>query len=246
MIAHLRMYIRPETVAAHTRFWALIRDALGNGPQTLSKDSDFWRIWRKPALLISQTCGMPYRTRLHGEVNLIGTPDYGLEGCAPGHYRSVFIARTDDTAQLTDYAGKRFAYNEALSQSGWAAPIHHANAMNLRFGELVKSGAHLASAQVVAEGRADIAALDAVTWALIQRYEGFAKQLRVVDVTAPTPGLPYITSKSRDPKPIFDAVAHAIESLDNADRETLMLKGVIRIPAEDYLAIPTPSGPRDY
>lgn len=246
MIAHLRMYIRPETAAAHTRFWALIRERLGEGPHTLSKDSDFWRVWRKPALLISQTCGMPYRTRLHGEVNLIGTPDYGLDGCAPGHYRSVFIARADDTDQLGNFAGKRFAYNEALSQSGWAAPINHTKQMSLRFGELIKSGAHLASAQAVAEGRADIASLDGVTWELIQRYDDFAQKLRVVAYTAPTPGLPYITSKSRDPEPIFGAVTHAIEQLDDADRDILMLKGLIRIPSESYLAIPTPSGPRDY
>lgn len=246
MIAHLRMYHRRETAQAHDRFWALIREALGDGPHTLSKDSDFWRVWRKPALMLAQTCGMPYRTRLHGEVALVGTPDYGLDGCPPGYYRSVFITRKGASDQLSDYAGQRFAYNEALSQSGWAAPITHAGAEGIRFGVVVKSGAHLESARAVAEGRAEIASLDAVTWELIQRYEPMADLLHPIEWTTPTPGLPYITSKARDPRPIFDAVSTAITQLSPEDRDTLMLKGLIPIPAQDYLAIPTPTGPGDY
>lgn len=246
MIAHLSMYARPETAQAHKHFWALIRDTLGEGPQNLSRDSDFWRVWRKPALLLSQTCGMPYRTRLHGTVNLVGTPDYGLPGCPPGYYRSIFVARKSDSDQLADYVGKRFGYNEALSQSGWAAPITHATNNGIRFGPLVKTGAHHASALAVAEGHADIASLDAVTWQMLRRYDSFASDLQVIEQTDPTPGLPYITSIARDPKPIFDAVTKAIAQLSPADRDTTMLQGLIPIPAADYLAIPTPQGPRDY
>jgi ABC-type phosphate/phosphonate transport system substrate-binding protein len=60
-------------------------------------------------------------------VTYVGTPDYGVEGCPPGHYRSVFVVRADDRApKPADFDGARFAYNEALSQSGWAAPQTHA------------------------------------------------------------------------------------------------------------------------
>ena len=111
------MYDMAPLQGANDRFWALIRDALGFGPQTLSRDGDPWDIWRSPDLLFAQTCGLPFRARLQGQVQLIGTPDYGLKGCPPGHYCSVLVARAEDPrADLGEFSGARFAYNEALSQ----------------------------------------------------------------------------------------------------------------------------------
>jgi ABC-type phosphate/phosphonate transport system substrate-binding protein len=47
----------------------------------------------------------------------------------------------------------------------------------------------------VAAGEADIAAIDAVTFALLQRIEPqLTAQVRVIGKTAQVPGLPYITS----------------------------------------------------
>ncbi len=122
MIAFLGMYDRPETRAANDRLWASIRDHLGRGPQHLSRQVDVWQTWASPDLIFAQTCGMPYRTRLHDTVNLVGTPDYRLPGCAPGHYNSVFVVGRDAPGeQLADFAGKTLAYNEPMSQSGWAS-----------------------------------------------------------------------------------------------------------------------------
>lgn len=248
MIAHLGMYDRPETAAANDRFWALVRSHLGEGPDALTRGADFWEVWHDPDLLLSQTCGMPYRTRLHGKVTLVGTPDYGLEGCPPGHYCSVFIARADNQIgqDLAAFEGARFAYNEAVSQSGWAAPRTHMTNRGIEPGSLVQSGGHLLSAQAVAEGRADFAALDALTWELIREHDGFAADLIELERTEPTPTLPFITAKDRDPGPLFAAVSAAIADLDDADRALLHLKGVLAIPAGDYLAVPTPAAPPEH
>ncbi|MFN7224061.1 MAG: hypothetical protein ACK4MS_08580, partial [Paracoccaceae bacterium] len=104
MIASLGMYDRPETSAANDALWALIRDALRDrgrdAPQALTRgEAACWPAWQAPDLVLSQTCGLPFRSRLHDHVTLIGTPDYGVEGCAPGYYRSVLIARSDDPRQ---------------------------------------------------------------------------------------------------------------------------------------------------
>jgi hypothetical protein len=40
--------------------------------------------WTDPALLLSQTCGRPYKEHLHGTVRLVGTPDYGSRAARPG------------------------------------------------------------------------------------------------------------------------------------------------------------------
>jgi ABC-type phosphate/phosphonate transport system substrate-binding protein len=243
--AFLGMYDLPALQGANDRFWTLIRQGLGDGPVQLSRDADPWALWHSPDLLFAQTCGMPYRTRLHGQVALVGTPDYGLEGCPPGYYCSALVVRADDPRRSEDaFAGARFAYNEALSQSGWAAPMVHLRARGVIMGEVLQTGAHVASARAVAEGRADIAGIDALTWELLHAHDpALTAQLRVLARTEPTPGLPYITAMARDPAPIADAVDAAISALDPEDRAALHLRGLVRIPAETYLAVPSPPPP---
>ena len=249
MIASLGMYDFGPTQAANDRLWALIRTGLrGRGidaPEALTRGAHaYWDAWTSPDLILSQTCGYPFRARLQGKVTYVGTPDYGIEGAEPGYYRSVFVARADDPRQtLADFDGAGFAYNEALSQSGWAAPQVHAARAGLRLPPVVQSGGHRLSARAVAEGRADIAALDVVTHALLQGVDPVARDLRVVEMTTPTPGLPLITAHGRDPEPIFEAVAGAIAALSPDDRATLHLKGLVRIPTALYLSVPNPPPP---
>lgn len=248
MIAALGMYDRAETAVANDRFWALIRDAMRarglEAPEALTRGAGaYWDAWQSPDLALSQTCGFPYRSRLHGHVALIGTPDYGLPGCPPGYYNSVFVARGDDPRTLPEFRTARFAYNEGLSQSGWAAPQNHAATMGFQFQPSLASGGHRLSALAVVEGRADLAALDALTWVLLQAYEPWAGALREVARTAPTPGLPYIAAKARDAEASLAAVQAAFSRLPEADRACLHLKGIVRIEAARYLAIPTPLPP---
>lgn len=245
MIASLPMYLRPETEAAHQRYWQAIHDNLSDAglpsPSQLTLGAESITQWRSPNLVLSQTCGRPYRLHLRGKVTLVGTPDYGLDGCAPGYYRSPFVVRRTDTRQqLTDFQQSRFAYNEEMSQSGWAAPQTHVAPLGFQFTKLLKTGGHLASAKAVADGQADIAALDAVTWRMIQRHDEFAANLRVLDWTSPTPGLPYIAAPGIDQKSLFTAIAKAIRDLSDTDRQVLYLKGLTSIPASAYRAVPNP------
>lgn len=245
MIASLMMYARPELVPAHDRFWALLRHELAligiESPAALSQAAEIFSVWNDPELVLSQTCGMPYRIWLHDKVALVGTPDYGLEGCAPGYYRSPIVVRADDPRQsLADFRDATFGYNQTHSQSGHGAPYAHVIAQGFWFEKRLETGGHLASANAVASGSADIAALDAVTWRLIQRYEPFASALRVLEWTQPTPGLPYITAKGRDTDAMFDAINRAIKALDASGRDALGLKSLVRIPKADYLAVPNP------
>ncbi|QYZ70600.1 phosphate/phosphite/phosphonate ABC transporter substrate-binding protein [Neotabrizicola shimadae] len=252
MIAALGMYDRAETAGANDRLWGLVRDGLRDrgieAPDALTRgDLAYMPGWTSPDLLVSQTCGLPFRARLHDQVTLIGTPDYGVEGCPPGFYRSVLVARADDPrGDLIRFAGARLAYNDSLSQSGWAAPLARAATLDLRFGETLETGGHRLSMLAVAEGSADIAALDAVTWRLLQRWEPAAARVKVVGLTDPTPGLPLISRAGADAPPLFAAISAAIAALSPADRDTLCLKGLVAIPAADYLALPLPPSPAQY
>lgn len=254
MIAALGMYDRAETAAANDRLWAGIRDGLRArgvaAPQTLTRgDMAYMAGWTAPDLVLSQTCGLPFRAVLHDRVTLVGTPDYGVEGCAPGWYRSVLVARAGDARAeggLAAFAGATLAYNDGLSQSGWAAPLALAGRLGLRFGGLRETGGHRLSMLAVAEGRAEIAALDAVTWGLLARWEPAAAGVQVIGMTDPTPGLPLIAAPGVDRAALFEAVALAIANLSLEDRAVLGLRGLVAIPAEDYLALPLPPSPAQY
>ncbi|MCA0870023.1 phosphate/phosphite/phosphonate ABC transporter substrate-binding protein [Seohaeicola saemankumensis] len=239
MIASLGMYDMPALQPANDRFWQAIRARLGHGPEQLTRDRDLWEIWQAPDLLLAQTCGLPYRSRLHDRVALVGTPDYGLPDCPPGYYRSVLVVRAGDRrATLRDFAGARLACNEGLSQSGWAAPMAHLAGNNARPGAIVFTGAHAASARAVATGQADIAGIDALTWALLLRHDPVTRDLRVIAQTEPTPGLPYITAQTQDAVRLADQVAAAIGDLNAGDKHTLHIRGLVAIPASDYLSLP--------
>lgn len=247
MIANLSMYARSETATAIADLWALIRKNLGavgvDAPLVLSQDADLMSVWTNPALVLSQTCGMPYRKFLHDKVQLVGTPHFDLPDCPAGHYFSVIVVRKDDPRQtLADFDTARFAYNEENSQSGFAAPFNHVTLQGITFGERIQSGGHTKSAELVAQNKADIASIDAVTWELIKRYDAFAADLRVLERTTPTtPALPFITSLAHDPMVIRDALTSALDTLSDEQKQTLCLRGLVQIPATDYLNIPNPA-----
>lgn len=243
MIAALPMYAFAWTAEAEARLWegiaGRLREAGIDAPAHLSRvEGDFLDHWTDPDLLLSQTCGRPYKRHLHGRVNLVGTPDFAVEDCPPGYYRSLVVARADDPREtLHDFATAVFAFNEAGSQSGYAALA--TEAPEVLAGPRLRTGGHRASVEAVGRGEADFASIDAVTFRLLSASSA-TEGLKVIHATTPRPGLPLITNLRQDPAPLHAAVSAAILALAPADRETLGLRGLVRIPAEDYLALPDP------
>ncbi|WP_158964601.1 phosphate/phosphite/phosphonate ABC transporter substrate-binding protein [Chachezhania sediminis] len=244
MIAMLGMYDHPAIQAANDRYWTAIRDHLGYGPATLTRDMDFFDMWLSPDLLLGQTCGLPYRARLYDKVQKIGTPNYGIEGAPDGHYRSCFVVRRDHgDVTLADFDGKHLAFNESVSQSGWAGPLTHMKRNGVTPGKMTETGAHLHSVQAVAAGAADIAGIDAITWNILLEHEPVTEKLQVIDMTPPTPGHAYITAPGNDVEALEAAIRAAIDQLSAADRAALQLKGMVQIPVETYLDVETPPPP---
>ena len=95
----------------------------------------------------------------------------------------------------------------------------------------------------MAERRADIAALDALTWQLIRRFDDFAADLVEIGCTAPSPALPFITARGRDPAPLRAALRGAVAAMSAADRTLLGLRGIVELPQSAYLAMPLPPAP---
>lgn len=242
MIASLAMYKRPELDAAYDRLWQGIRRNLHAqglaAPPKLTQDGDPFEIWTHPRLVLAQSCGLPYRRWLHDRVSLIGVPDYGLTGCRPGYYRSALVVRIDDDrGSVEAFRDALFAYNQDFSQSGYAAAYGHVMGYGFWFSRRLETGSHANSARAVASGQADIAALDAVSWRLMQAYDCFSARLRVLDWTEETPGLPLIAAKGIDIAAVFRAVAAAIADMTGDDRDRLGLRSLVAIDKQAYLNI---------
>jgi ABC-type phosphate/phosphonate transport system substrate-binding protein len=99
--------------------------------------------------------------------------------------------------------GARLAYNVPDSMSGIIGLTRDLESLGAGldlFSELVETGGHRKSIRFVAEGKADIAAIDCKSWALAMLYEPDAvAKLQVVGWTAQRTGLPYITANSTPP-----------------------------------------------
>ncbi|WP_245780999.1 phosphate/phosphite/phosphonate ABC transporter substrate-binding protein [Litoreibacter janthinus] len=241
------MYDRPETAAANDRFWQAIRKSLPfDTPERLTRDlPDLIGHWTAPDLVLSQTCGYPYRALLSDKVRLVATPVLALD-CPAGHYYSVIIAHRDrNGATLEQFNEAPAAYNDPLSQSGWAALHSHMIQTGLTLGPMIETGAHRASARAVAEGRAAIAAIDALTWQMICKWDDVAAELCVIEETAPTPTLPYICAPHYDAALISTALETAVDAMSQADRACLGLRGTTQINPSAYLQVETPPPPQN-
>jgi len=90
----------------------------------------------------------------------------------------------------------------------------------------------------VQDGRAGAAAIDAVTWRMLEA-EGRAGGLRVAGVSAPSPGMTFITRAGADPAPYRAALDAALGALDANDRARLGLRANVPLPPAAYdLPIP--------
>lgn len=238
-IAALPMYRVPDLEGAAESLWSALRASLrAHGlpaPETLTTDRPRMDVWRDDELLIGHTCGLPYAVALADRVSLVATPVYEVEGCAPGCYRSALVVRADDPRDtLPAFRTARAAYNERLSQSGYAALLGAVapNAKDGRFfSALVKTGSHAASLAAVADGTADIAAIDAVTW----RLAGPARaSLRVLALTEPTPALPLIAAPRFNAETVRGATLDALAALDPATAHAYGLRGAVVLDRQDY------------
>ena len=241
------MYDWPEVHGAVDALWAAIywglRDAGIDAPE------DVWRpdrpedLWTHPDLLIGEICGYQIVNELRGRVEVLGVLDRGVDGCEPGDYRSVLVCRDDDSAVgLEDFRDRTVAVNGHRSQSGYGALVHEVAPLAVDgrfFDSEVTTGSHRGSMRAVADGRADVAAIDEVSWRLGLDHEPVVDRLRIVAWTEPTPGVPLVTSWTnaglRDR--LNDAISTAVADLDVKVREPLHLYGYRPRPTSDYEVI---------
>lgn len=245
------MYDLPRVQFAWDALWGATRDALRargiEAPDALTRQLAPMDSWAAHNLLIGQICNLPYRALYRGQaaghgLSALGCLDHGIEGCLPGYYRSVIIVQEDDPATCpAQVQGYALAYNEPLSHSGWGAVWSWAQTHGVQLCPTQRTGAHALSLAALQNGRAQIASVDILTW----RYADPAQRagLRVLDYSAPAPGMTYIT-RAPDPAPIRAALAQAVDALPEAPRAALGLRGFAPLPDLAY-DFPLPPRPQE-
>ncbi len=208
MIASLPMYDLPEIGEVTQAWWAGLckwwhRLGLKDVPSVLNGSDDPYDDWLSPSLFLSQTCGYPLTHRLRGKVTLVAAPCYKAEGCEEGSYRSALIVREGvGLSSLADLRGRKAAVNSYDSQSGWNAlryALREFGKIADFFASIDITGSHRLSLAAIRERKADIAAIDCVTFALIKRYApAEVSGLSVLAWSAPAPSLPLITRAGID------------------------------------------------
>ena len=201
-IASLVMYDWPEVAAANDALWTFVAGRLKSqgieAPAWLDRTRRYDELWLSPDLLLAQTCGYPFATHLRGKVQLLGTPCYGAPGCDGANYCSVVIAsRSSGIASLAEIVEATAAINSEHSQSGyWALRAAIAATPDGRPpSRAILTGGHRDSLRLVATGKADVAAIDAVAWALAGRFEPEAlATVRVIASSPSATGLPVISA----------------------------------------------------
>ena len=207
-VAALPMYDLPELRDANDTLWAAIRRGLkargvGEAPQILTRSTDLYGVWSNPDLLIAQTCGYPLVSRLLPHVRLLLTPRYRAAGCeGPFHRAAIVVRRGFRAENLSDLRGHTLALNDWDSNTGMnllRTEVAQVARGARWFSQVRVTGSHVESALAVAEGQADVASLDCITWALLQRLRpALTVDLRVLLWSARSPGLPFITSAHTD------------------------------------------------
>jgi ABC-type phosphate/phosphonate transport system substrate-binding protein len=247
LIASLPMYDFPWIAAANDALWASVAARLAEAgvqaPTRLTRNGDLAGLWRNPALIFSQTCGYPYVTDLKDTVTLIAAPEYSFPGCEGASHRSFVIRRASDSRSgLGEFRRTVAALNAHDSNTGmnlFRATIAPVAAGARFFSSIVITGSHEASVASVAEGRADLASIDCVSFAFLKRGRPeLVERVAIAAESSLSACLPFIASASF-PAPTIQAVRQALfEALADPDlAETcaaLGLKGARIATPADY------------
>lgn len=248
MIASLPMYDWPEVRSATDDWWrgltrAFQKEGLEDVPADLLRGGHESRGWDDANLLFSQTCGYPYTHGGSETLRLVATPCYQLIGCEGPNYRSFILCRDDDDKRdLSDFRETRAALNNIGSQSGYSAlraviaPLANKEPF---FSDVLISGGHRHSMDMIRKGEADLCAVDPVCYALAKAYAPeLMDRLKIIDESPAAPGLPYVTARATPDAHLQRLRGGLFAALADPDlsatRDTLFIDGAEVLTDADY------------
>jgi phosphonate transport system substrate-binding protein len=163
-------------------------------------------------------CGLPYTLLKDREVPaavLIAAPvmkDPRYQG-KPVYYADLVVRKDSPFRSLDDLRGKRYVYNEEISNSGYNLPrfrLIEKGETGGFFGSVSRSGSHEESMRMVAAGKADASYVDSLVLEYDQHHgHNGARDLHVIDSVGPA-GIPPVVASSQLPEAQRNALRTAL------------------------------------
>ncbi len=166
------------------------------------------------AIDVGWICGTWYvrkQSQLQGNIQLLAVPVLRPERYRrlPIYYSDVVVHRESPFSTFADLRGSRWAYNEAGSHSGYNVVRYHLATLGEftgYFGEVIESGAHQTSLDMIMAGSVDGAAIDSSVLDIeFQRRPLLHESIRIVETLGPSPIPPWVISTSV-PAPTREAI----------------------------------------
>ena len=223
LIANARMYaVNPSTAAAWTKLFEYIAQRSGIVIEIIphAAPAPLEDLWRRNDLGLCFICGYPFASGAFG-VQPVAVP-VPASGDGRPHYATHLVVRADSNIMtLQGSFGRRLGWTVAHSQSGFNALrthlLRHRHDRDMLYAASI--GPLLTPRRVidaVLAGEIDIGPLDSYVHDLLLATEpGTARQLRIVDTTAPRPIPLLAASRSTDQKTVSALKSALVNSSDN-------------------------------
>ena len=193
-------------------FWSVLRRELEDAgidelPRGLDRTTPLRDQWQRPGLIVSQCCGLDLFTRAAESLVPIARPLFSDIDCEPGNYFSHIVAIGKVNGQP-----RRAVINSASSRSGCAALLEWATEQGWLNLEVVISGSHRESLHYLRDDLADIAAIDAHSWNLLDN-----SGISIIGQSGAAPAPPFVAHQecSVSPAITLQALTRAVSEAGN-------------------------------
>ncbi len=191
-------------------------------------------------------CAPPFfwlREQESPPVELAGAAPVFRDGRAPGrpvYFSEVIVRRESPARSFLDLRGRSWAYNDPCSLSGYYNLLKKLAEMREDerfFGRVRRSGSHLSSMGMVANGEVDAAAVDSnVMRIALRSVPQLRERLRVIESWGPFPVQPVVLRSGLDPvlKEDLRAALLAIDASTSPVLDEFALERFAPVDYQDY------------
>jgi len=188
----------------------------------LDHTTPYRALLRKPSLILGQCCGPDLFEDYAVNMVPFAAPVISAYQVTPGHYFSHIV--TSKSAKLNN---PRVVINNRTSHSGYTAVKLWLDVHSIKHYSIYESGSHYNSVRELQAGRADIAAIDALSWRFLD-----TNGLQIVDNSEPALAPPFIAGlKSTIPS---DLIRPMLDSAFKHYGKALGITGLIPVSKDDY------------
>lgn len=176
-------------------------------------------------------CSLPYVSKASsGNLEICAAPVMcgARYSNQPVYFSDVIVRRESHFQSFSELRGASWAYNEPRSHSGYNVVRHHlakAGTTEGFFGNVVESGAHQTSLEMVLDGRVDASAIDStVLEAELRARPELGLRMRRIEILGPSPMPPWIVRANVSSR-IRTQLGHALRSMHSHSTGAAVLHG---------------------